>query len=405
MEHGARSGFAVSGCRITEPRQICSVSMSQRHAKKILENLERLRERSKISRELIEERLILGPGWIERFESGLAIPGIDDLAALAHAAGGTLADLLTDLPENTGHPSLNRQINAEPVGTAIDVKFKYAVFDATYRLANSTVEQFESVLKILRDELSKLSANDAELNKAIKTEAVAGSFLKAVELWPDANPSDIWWFIIYRAYCDPYNHPANFARLDLTQSWKRTSGWALEEVLVRHYAPHLRKHGIRLHIASGAEKQRIVDSLDVGDRIEADKIDVVIAKDDGSFQGVVHVKASFAERRTDDVPMSSALMRAGYLSPLWTMDCKSMPGERPKNRGELGATGSQRSAKRKDIEDEGYFTGCFSYNSNTQASSNKLPPERRIYVCNFKNPDDAFSKFIINHCQKNERGA
>ncbi len=117
------------------------------------------------------------------------------------------------------------------------------------------------------------------------------------------------------------------------------------------------------------------------------------------FFGVIHVKASFAERRTDDVPMSIALTRAGYTSPLWTMDCKSMPAAQPLNRGELGVVEGRRSAKRKDIENEGYFTGCFSYNKNTRPSPVELPEERRIRVADFSNPDDEFSRFIIRRWQ------
>lgn len=140
----------------------------------------------------------------------------------------------------------------------------------------------------------------------------------------------------------------------------------------------------------------------MSDRVEADKIDVVLTGDTANgpkFFGVVHVKASFAERRTDDVPLSIALTKAGYTSPLWTMDCKSTPSETPVNRGELGDIEGRRSAKRKDIEDEGYFTGCFSYNRLTQPSPTTLPVERRIQVCDFKNADDAFSRFIINRWQ------
>ena len=151
-----------------------------------------------------------------------------------------------------------------------------------------------------------------------------------------------------------------------------------------------------MSIADGTTKQRLVTRLDVGDRIEADKIDVVLTGgQDERFFGVVHVKASFAERRTDDVPMSTALTRAGYTSPLWTMDCKSMPATVPRNRGELGEAQGRRSAKRRDIEDEGYFTGCFSYNRNTRPSVGNLAPERRVYTCKFKDPDDAFSRFIL----------
>jgi hypothetical protein len=186
--------------------------------------------------------------------------------------------------------------------------------------------------------------------------------------------------------------------MDFTQSWKRTGGWALEEILVRHYGPFLEKNGIHLFIADGATKRSLAPSLKLKGRVETDKIDVVLTGDDRAGEkmfGVVHVKASFAERRTDDVPLSAALVRAGYTSPLWTMDCKSMPGPYPVNRGELGTIEGKRSAKRNDIEEDGYFTGCFSYNRNTIASAAKLRPDKRVYVCDFTDPDDTFSKFII----------
>jgi hypothetical protein len=132
------------------------------------------------------------------------------------------------------------------------------------------------------------------------------------------------------------------------------------------------------------------------------KIDVVLTGDTPRgqrFFGVVHVKASFAERRTDDVPLSDELTRGGYTSPLWTMDCKSTPGAHPVNRGELGDVDGRRSAKRKDIEDSGYFTGCFSYNRNTLPSPAGLPAERRVHSCDFSDPDDVFSRFILERWQ------
>jgi hypothetical protein len=115
---------------------------------------------------------------------------------------------------------------------------------------------------------------------------------------------------------------------------------------------------------------------------------------------VVHVKASFAERRTDDVPMSKALVDGGYVSPLWTLDCKSTPSDNPFNKGELGTAKSRiedrRSAKRKDIEDDGYFSSCFSYNKNTIPTLINQKSKARIFVCNFNGPSkDAFFNFIV----------
>ena len=118
------------------------------------------------------------------------------------------------------------------------------------------------------------------------------------------------------------------------------------------------------------------------------------------FFGVVHVKASFAERRTDDVPMSKALVDGGYASPLWTMDCKSSPSSSPRNKGELGelkgnGIKDKRSAKRKDIEDDAYFSACFSYNRKTKPTPINQASNARIYLCDFNSADsDAFFDFV-----------
>ncbi len=371
------------------------------YLKSLLANLAKARNQAGLTESVLEERLILGPGWINRFENGETIPSIDMVLAILHETNAALADLLDGLPE-AEPAAVERYIFAEKVGNdGIIIHFQYAKHDAEYMLQGSTLDEFETVLKTLRDGLSREVANEGE-SQAIKTDAVARSFLTAVRLWPRANPSDIWYFLIYRAYCDPYNHPAQYAGTDLAQSWKRTGGLALEEILARHYGPYLKTHGVNLTIADGATKHVIVEALNLEDRIEADKIDLVLTGDTPAgarFFGVVHVKASFAERRTDDVPLSTALRRPGYTSPLWTMDCKAIPGPHPINRGELGAAAGERSAKRRDIEDEGYFTGCFSYNKNTIASPSNLPPEHRVYVCDFANPDDDFSQFIIARWQ------
>lgn len=377
------------------------------YLKAILGNFRRERKKRGVARSAIEQRLILGPGWVRRFERGETVPTIDMLLALLHSIDVTLADVIKDIDVGGVPSEIERHIYAVPQGDDLDIHFRYAKYDAVYRLEGATSEEFESVLKVLRDGLARLVAPAGYDQEAIKTDAVAKSFLHAVKLWPDANPSDIWWFIIGRAYCDPFNHPAEYARLSFEQSWKRTGGWALEQVLIRHYGPILDDKGIRIVIGTTEEKERYLQGVKgVTARLEPDKADTLLLghhKNQTYFFGVVHVKASFAERRTDDVPMSKALVDAGYVSPLWTMDSKSGPSEQPTNRGELGESLSggvdSRSAKRKDIEDDAYFSACFSYNKRTNPTPAKQKAKARIYVCDFSNPEDAFSKFIISGWQ------
>lgn len=303
-----------------------------------------------------------------------------------------------DEAEVANPAELSRLIRGVQDGADLVIHFTYANFDAQYRLPNATVDELDEVLLTLRDGLARLvAANlDDDAGRQIKTSAVASAFMRAVKLWPHANPSDLWWFVVYRAYCDPFNHPAAYARLSFEQSWKRTGGWALEEILVRHYGRELAKHGITIEIATGERKARLLSQLRIGRRIITDKVDVILTLPGDRVFGVVHVKASFAERRTDDVPMSEALVKGGYFSPLWTMDCKSTPGERPVNRGELGRASGRRSEKRIGIEDEGEFSACFSYNSNTEPTIHG-PTGRvaRIYVCDFNEPNDAFARSAI----------
>lgn len=375
----------------------------------ILKRLRAQRESSGLSQAALEEKMILGPGWIERFESGTSLPTLDMLMAILSEVGGTPTELFAGLVGDGSPGKVERFIYAVPNENHLDIQFRYADFDATYRLERAKLDEFELVVKTLRDGLAALASKtpDAE---AVKTQAVAKSFLKAMALWPQSNPSDIWWFVVYRAYCDPFNHPASFARLDLSQSWKRTGGWALEEILVQFYGPFLAKHGIQLFIAQRDEKERFIKQIQVSERLEADKVDVLLTGEHNGAQqcfGVVHVKASFAERRTDDVPMSKTLVDAGYVSPLWTMDCKSMPSATPINRGELGdpkdSPFDRRSAKRIDIEDDGYFSACFSYNRNTKATPAGQNAKAKVIVCDFRSPDDAFSRFIIRNWLERRR--
>lgn len=361
---------------------------------RILDRLRDFRREAGLSPEELEEQLILGPGWIRRFEAGEAVPALDTLVAMLHVLGRSPAELFEEIDADSAPGSVARGLLAEKDDDDLILQFDYADYEASYHLHDATLEQFENVLRVFRDGLAGTKQ---------KSDTVVAALELAVTLWPHSNPSDLWWFLIYRAYLDPFNHPATEARRNFDQSWKRTGGWALERFLVKHYGPFLHQYGINLSIPLGDERELLLGQLEIPSRLEPDKVDVVLSADRGDgfpvCFGVVHVKASFAERRTDDVELSKALVDAGYYSPFWTMDCKSTPSEAPVNRGELGELlgdmEDSRSAKRKDFEVDGFFSACFSYNKRTKPTpSGQQNVAAPIYVCDFKNPDDAFTKGI-----------
>ena len=358
----------------------------------ILNNLKKARIEANITAEEIEKKLIFGPGWIDGIENGKIPIDLETLLSIISVMGIPFSKIFI-IGEKSESQELPRNIYAVQNKEDIEVHFKYSKHDAVYILKKATVSQFKMVLKELRDGLARLQ--DSNYNtEAIKTDSVSRAFRKAVELWPHANPSDIWWFIIYRAYCDPFNHPAKYFRLSFEQSWKRTGGWALEEILVAHYGPSLATKGIKIFIANREQREELLKQIMIDDRLEADKADILLSGKINNKEvlfGIVHVKASFAERRTDDVPMSQLLVKSGYFSPLWTMDCKSSPSERPVNKGELGNV-----KKRKDIEDDSFFSCCFSYNSNTLPTPETQNSSSKIYVCDFNNSsEDVFVNKIL----------
>lgn len=363
-----------------------------------------------LSPEDMDRALAVGPGWTSLIESGQSDPPISVLLALLKALNLPPEEAFSNLPLGALSGTLPRLFTWDSEESDLILRFPYGRYDATHRLRNVSSHNMDEVVSILRNGLANVigTRDPSDASKAM-TQAVTLTFLKAVSIWPKANPSDLWWFLVYRAFSDPFNHPAVNARLDFGQSWKRTGGWALEEILVRHYRETLEKSGIRMFIATDEEKSRMAARFEVVDRFEADKVDIFLAgitpedRDKGFDKvfGVVHVKASFAERRTDDVPMSRELIHSGYVSPLCTMDCKSMPSAHPINRGELGAamptTGNRdtRSAKRKDIEEDGYFSACFSYNKNTVPTPDTQGAAARIYSCDFSDPNDEFTAFLV----------
>ena len=241
--------------------------------------------------------------------------------------------------------------------------------------------------------------------------AVAKSFVYAVKLCPDSNPSDIWQHIIYRHFLD-------YGMSD--QQWKRVSGFALERAFIEIYNPIFPQYDLIFRTLPKKEAKQLFKDLGFGGQIKHDKIDAVVELAvifKKKLIAGVHVKASLAERIQDDVPASLALMSKGYLSIFLTMDSKSYPPPHGNgvNYGELGGRswGDDRGKvriKREYIEENGQFDALISYNKRTPESPSETKSGKKIYSIGFneKQPDvfvklEAVQQFKIGRKRKVNR--
>lgn len=225
-------------------------------------------------------------------------------------------------------------------------------------------------------------------------EAIVQALELAIREMPNLNPSDIYHHIVYRIYLRDYT------RSTAEQSWVRAGGEAMELFIEKHYTAVLAPHGIYITaLLSSTEKAKALSEMGLSGKVGDSKLDVALyGEHEGEkiIFGGVHSKASLAERVSDDVPCSEAMMREGLVSYLYTFDAKSFPPPHGDliNRGELGSH-TQPSDKRRYIEEHGSFDACFSYNLRTSPSFGETPSGKRIYASSLKREEDVFPIKVI----------
>jgi len=270
-------------------------------------------------------------------------------------------------------------------------------------LAGVTETAYQETESLLSDNLG---------NPKVKNrEAIAVAFLHVLRQCPEANASDLWHHVVYRLYCEAFR---KYRPEDPKQSWVRASGDALERFVQMWYTPVMEPEGIKITaLLSRDQKRAALKEMSLEAQVGDSKLDVALYltdKDAHQIFGGVHVKASLAERVSDDVPASRAMMGRGLFSPLWTLDVKSFPPTKGIarvrdliNRGELG-TPDRPSEKRKYIEEHGDFDGCYSANARTVPSSGGTTSGQRIHVLRLSQQPDDFAAAVIRFSQR-RRGA
>lgn len=251
----------------------------------------------------------------------------------------------------------------------------------------------EAVYRRTEALLDKLLGNPKVKNR----EAIGAAFLHIVQECPEANASDLWHHVVYRLYCKMLE---KYRPQDPKQSWVRASGEALEQFVQTYYSPVLANHGIEvLALISRDQKRRALHEMELGQEVGDSKLDVALylaGKESHRIFGGVHVKASLAERVSDDIPASRAMMKKGFFSPLWTLDVKSFPPPHGDliNRGELG-THTSPSEKRKYVEEHGDFDNCYTANRRSEPSIGATTSGKRIITLVLSKQPDQFARDII----------
>ena len=251
-------------------------------------------------------------------------------------------------------------------------------------LENITEEQYKSIQKEL---LEKLSSEQAY-------SAISHAYTFAVNLCPQANPSDLWQHVIYRTFIDSGRNE---------QSWKRASGQGFENAFVELYNPRLVNYGIRLVVLSSITANQALEEMGMKGTIAPSKMDIAIQGNCGSAEakwkifGVIHAKTSIAERIKDDAPASKFIMDKGFMSVLATLDSKSFPPPHGDgvNHGELGGRtfGQNRNGpqpKRDYFEVDGDFHFGYSFNLRTPPTVGETKSGSKIKTLSFNldQPDE-----------------
>lgn len=361
----------------------------------VIRLLKSSRDAAGLSQQEVANRLNQPQSYVAKIETGErrldVIELIDLLGALESDAPAFLESLGWMVRERA-RDEIAYPVRGSATAEGVDCKIQLGWKDRLYPLllAGTTPEQYLSI----EDEIvARFRALNTSSDR--NRDTIAWALRLAISRMPLTNPSDIYHHIVYRLYLRVYN------RSDPAQSWVRAGGEAIEVFLEAQYAAILAGSGIEIRaLITRSQKKAALEQMGLSGVVGDSKLDLVLVgtrpNGEKSVFGGIHAKASLAERVSDDVPCSEAMMRKGLWSCLFTFDAKSFPPPTGDlvNRGELG-TDMSPSDKRRYITDHGAFSACVCYNTRSVPSGSTTPSGRLIHVSTMSPGVDPLPGLII----------
>lgn len=200
-----------------------------------------------------------------------------------------------------------------------------------------------------------------------QTEAVAQTFGWAVEEFPYANPSDVWYHGMYRQFVGESSNQSALQR------WRAVSGDAFEKFVLAYYGARLPPYISMVSVSDPLVKEQF-ERLG-GTEFSADDIaDIALVGEyDGEYQvfGGVNCLTSFKGRLEEYAEGATILQNNGLFAPVITLDVYTNDNS-IENRGELSNDQVRRKPARL-VEEQQAFSNLYSFNSRSDESDPVTP--------------------------------
>lgn len=367
---------------------------------RLVEHLVTLRKNAKVTQEQLAQQLKTDQSTISKVEGMERRLDLIELHDWLSALNINHEQFIRDV--GWLMPKIDTNLPALPMPGRATSRTENGVAGATIEMAWQGKKREVFIANLAPDDYLTLETKITSIYRRLNNgaggknrQAIFEALNLAIHTFPDVNPSDLYHHIVYRLYLREYT------KTQADRSWVRAGGEALELFLQEHYNNILKETGVRLPwLYNNALKEAALAEMGISSEVGGSKLDIALYGIDtqgiSRVFGGIHVKASLAERVSDDVPCSLIMMNKGLVSYLLTLDAKSFPPPNGDlvNRGELGTLNSP-SDKRAYIESHGSFDACFSYNLRTVPSGTTTTSGKRIYTSTFNPKTDPLPGIVL----------